>query len=186
VITPEGDAWNHKLDHYRNCRVRFAAFLKRTCVKSLVDLRENRMPDRHEFHRVEICGRIFTGTVYAEGPFLKLLENRTFGRGAPLGRALILSRSAGRRYYAICKYSEPLITLPLFSDEDVEAVAREFGIPIAGRLYSLSFATSPAWIALKRWVRQHPEIARACSKTDSHIPGWYEIDSGHTSSSAHS
>lgn len=143
------------------------------------------MPDRHEFHRVEICGRIFAGSVYADGPFVKLLENRTFGRGAPLGRSLLLSKGMGRRYYAICKHNEPLIPLPLFTDEDVEIVAREFGIPIAGRLYTVSFAESPAWIALKGWVRQHPDIARACSKTDSHVPGWYDVDFGQMGDSAH-
>lgn len=143
------------------------------------------MPDRHEFHRVEICGRIFTGTIYADGPYLKMLENRTFGHGAPFGSALVISRSAGRRYYAICKHNEPLIVMPLFSDDDIETVAREFGIPMVGRLQGLSFAESPAWSALKKWVRQHPEIARACSKTDSYVPGRYDIGSGHMGNSAH-
>lgn len=138
------------------------------------------MPDRHEFYRVEICGRLFTGTVYADGPYLKMLENRTFGQGAPLGSALVISRSAGRRWYAICKHDHPLIVLPLFSDEDMEVLAREFGIPIAGRLRKLSFAESPAWSALKRWVKRHPEIARACSRTDSSAPGWHDVDFGHT------
>jgi hypothetical protein len=187
VITLEGDAWNRKLRHYWHSRAnaRFAAFLKCTCVSPSIYSRENRMPDRREFHRVEICGRIFTGTVYADGPFLKLLENRTFGRGVPLGSALVITRGAGRRYYAICRHNEPLITLPLFSDEDMEAVAREFGIAIAGRLLTYSFAESPAWSALKRWVRQHPEIARACSKTETYVPGWYDMESGHMANSAY-
>ena len=68
------------------------------------------MPDRHEFHRVEICGRIFTGSISAEGPCLKMLENRTYGRGVPLGAALSISKGTGRHYYAICKYNEPHIS----------------------------------------------------------------------------
>ena len=133
------------------------------------------MPDRHEFHRVEICGRIFTGSISAEGPCLKMLENRIYGRGVPLGAALSISKGTGRHYYAICKYNEPHIVLPLFSDEDVEAVAREFGIPIAGRLRPLTFTESPAWTALRKWAKQHPGIARACSNTDTYVPGWYHM-----------
>ena len=79
--------------------------------------------------------------------------------------------------YAICKDNEPRIVLPLFADEDIEAGSAEFGIPIAGRLHVLSFTESPAWCALKRWVKQHPEVARACSHTESHVPGWYSLDS---------
>ena len=114
------------------------------------------MPDRHEFHRVEICGRIFTGSISAEGPCLKMLENRTYGRGVPLGVALSIAKSTGRTYYAICKYNEPHILLPRFSDEDVEIVAREFGIPISGRIRPRSFTESPAWIALRKWAKEHP------------------------------
>ncbi|UXN57106.1 hypothetical protein [Phyllobacterium zundukense] len=133
------------------------------------------MPDRHEFHRVEICGRIFTGSISAEGPCLKMLENRTYGRGVPLGAALSISKGAGRTYYAICKYNEPYILLPRFTDEDVEIVAREFGIPISGRIRPRSFTESPAWVALRKWAKEHPGIARACSHTDSYIPGWYRM-----------
>jgi hypothetical protein len=104
-----------------------------------------------------------------------MLENRTYGRGVPLGAALSISKGAGRTYYAICKYNEPYILLPRFTDEDVEIVAREFGIPISGRIRPRSFTESPAWVALRKWAKEHPGIARACSHTDSYIPGWYRM-----------
>jgi hypothetical protein len=135
------------------------------------------MPDRHEFYRVEICKRILAGVVRMDGPYMKLLENRVYDHRVPLGSALEISKPAGRLYYAICKDNKPRMVLPLFADEDIEAVSAEFGIPVAGRLHELSFTDSPAWRALKRWVKQHPEVARACSHTDSHFPGWYSLDS---------
>ncbi len=134
------------------------------------------MPDRHEFYRIEICRRIFIGTICADGPYLKMLENRAYDQRVPLGSALEISKPVGRHYYAICQNSEPRIVLPLFDDEDIEAVSREFGIPIAARLQAMSFTESPAWSALKWWVKQHPNIARACSHTESYVPGWYSLD----------
>ena len=131
------------------------------------------MPDRHEFYRVKICGRILTGVVYIDGPYLKLLEDRVYDHRVALGSALEISKPVGRHYYAICKDNEPRIVLPMFDDEEIDAVSREFGIPITGRLQALSFTESPAWCALKWWVKQHPEVARACSHTDSYVPGWY-------------
>ncbi|MEK1890091.1 MAG: hypothetical protein AAAB35_21520 [Phyllobacterium sp.] len=133
------------------------------------------MPDRHEFYRIEICGRTFTGTVHADGPYLKLLESRTFGYGAPLRSHLVLSKRAGRRYYAVYRNAEPLISLPLFLDEDLELLAGEFGIPIDDRSRHYSFARSPASQALKEWSLQHPEIARACSGITTIIPRWYQL-----------
>ena len=134
------------------------------------------MPDRHEFHRVEICGRILTGNVHADGPYLKLLESRTFGHGAPLGQGLLLSREPGWRHYAVCRHGMPVMTLPLFSDDDVELVAREFGIPIAGRLKHFSFASSPAWQALKQWASKHPELAHTCERIRSSISDGHEAE----------
>ena len=135
------------------------------------------MPDRHEFYRIEICGRIFIGTICADGPYLKMLENRAYDHRVPLGSALNISKPGGRHYYAICKGNEPRIVLTTFDVEEVEIVSREFGIPINGRLQALSFTESPAWSALKRWVKQHPGIARACSHTESCVPGWYNLES---------
>jgi len=135
------------------------------------------MPDRHEFYRIEICGRIFIGTVCVDGPHLKMLENRAYDHSVPLGSALEISKPVGRQYFAISQSNEPRIVLPLFADEDIEAISREFGIPIAGRMRALSFTESPAWNALKRWVNQHPNIARACSHTDTFAPGWYDVNS---------
>jgi len=134
------------------------------------------MSDRHEFHRVEVCGRIFTGTVHAGGPCLKLLESRIFGHGVPLDHALRLSRERGRRYHAISWHGRPVITLPLFADEDVEIVAREFGIPMEHRLKHFSFAESPAWQALKEWASQHPDLARACERTRTVIARCQEAE----------
>ncbi|PSH62036.1 hypothetical protein CU102_26045 [Phyllobacterium brassicacearum] len=135
------------------------------------------MPDRHQFYRNEICGRTFIGTVCADGPYLKMLENRAYDHRVPLGSALEISKPVGRHYYAICKDNQPRIVLPMFDDEEINVVSREFGIPITGRLQALSFTESPAWKALKRWVKRHPDIARACSHTESYVPGWHSLDS---------
>ncbi|MGH6859756.1 MAG: hypothetical protein ACRECY_05830 [Phyllobacterium sp.] len=129
------------------------------------------MLDRHEFYRAEICGRVFTGIVRADGPCLRLLENRACDHCAPLGNALELARPAGWHAYAICLNGQPSIALAQFSDEDIEDLSRQFGIPVAGRLWAFSFTGSPAWRALKRWAGQHPEIARACLGS-----GWSDTD----------
>lgn len=151
---------------------------KRASVNPLPRSSGGGMPDRHEFYRVEICQRIFAGVVYMDGPYMKLVENRVYDHRVSLGSALEISKPIGRHYYAICKDNEPRIVLSLFADEDIEAVSTEFGIPIAGRLHVVSFTESPAWYALKRWVKQHPDVARACSHTESHVPGWYNLVSG--------
>lgn len=135
------------------------------------------MPDRHEFHRFEICERIFAGTISVHGPYLKMLENRTFDHGVPLGSALTIAKAPGQRHYAVCKDHEPRIVLPLFAREEVEALAWEFGIPIADDRRAVSFMDSPAYRALKRWVKRHPGIAQACSHRDSYVPGWYDLGS---------
>lgn len=128
------------------------------------------MPDRREFYRLQICERILTGAVYRDGPYLALIENRVYDHRVLLGTGLAIVRPPGRNYYAICKNAEPYIVLSQFSEEDVEDVAREFGIP-TNRLPHLVFEKSPAYGALKHWVKQHPEIAKTCLRSDGSVAG---------------
>lgn len=128
------------------------------------------MPDRREFYRLQICERVLTGTVYRDGPYLALIENRVYDHRVLLGPGLEIVKPAGRHYYAICRNAEPCIVLSQFSEEDVEDVAREFGIP-TNRLFHLSFEKSPAYGALKHWIKQHPEIAKTCLGPDGSAAG---------------
>lgn len=133
------------------------------------------MTDRREFYRTDICSRTFIGIICVDGPHLRMLENRACDHDIPLGSALEILKLDNRHYYAICKDREPRIVLSRFADDDVDIVSQEFGIPIAGWRHARTFTESPAWTALKKWVNQHPDIARACSHTDTYVPGWYNM-----------
>ena len=139
------------------------------------------------FHRATIGGLSFEGIVSADGPYVWCRA----GGGVALGMSgirrfkpdLVQTRAPALFGWWVVKYhGEARINLPGFNDAAVRRLSDEFGLVVltgnhpdfSDRTRRDYFFTSPAWDGLRRWVMDHPRIAKAQACCDPYLPRWYE------------
>jgi len=145
-------------------------------LADILDPEDGLIVDKSLFHSVMIGGIEFKGVLSLDGPHLS-----TGHHGVALGDVAEirdLGGTAGEVQWWVCKYGsdEPRIPLPGFDEDDVDALAGTFGIEVvkAGHRHGREFTASPAWEALKDWVRRRPQFAEEHSRYDYYIPKWYD------------
>ena len=113
------------------------------------------------FHVVEIGKYRLQAPVAGADPIIECIL--PFAHGwVQIGPAFV-HRHESTHQFAICKYrpSEPRIGLSGLDASQVEALAAEFGLPMSEHDHSNDrFFTSPAGLALCRWVAAHPMLGR--------------------------
>lgn len=134
-----------------------------------------------KFHEFEIGGLTFTGSIGIMGPMITASKGVIPYGNAPLGPTVKLdvipedTRRCKPAMFAIVNQKrEAKIKLEGMSSDDSMALAREFGIEIAGVQGSLTFRESNAWAALKKWVAENPKMAIAYSTNATYMPNWYQ------------
>lgn len=84
-------------------------------------------------------------------------------------------------WWVVKYYDEVRLRLVDFSLAEIQHLASEFGIafldgedetgPLDRRRVTM-FEASPAWAGVRRWVAEHPKIARKYAEEDDYLPGW--------------
>lgn len=137
--------------------------------------------DRTKFHVFEIGGLNFTASIGAVGPILTASKGVIPYGNIPLGPTAKLDvipeymrRGKPAMFGLFNPKGQAKIRLEGLTSEESMALAREFGISIAGVQDSLTFTGSKAWQSLKAWVSENPNLAIAYSSNATYLPNWYQ------------
>lgn len=137
--------------------------------------------DRTKFHEFEIGGLKFTASIGAVGPTLTASKGIIPYGSIPLGPTVKLDvipeymrRGKPAMFGLFNPKGQAKIRLEELTSEESMALAREFGISIAGVQDSPTFTQSKAWLSLKSWVAHHPKLAIAYSSNATYLPNWYQ------------
>ncbi len=141
------------------------------------------------FYTTKIGDLTFDGFMGSVGPYIACREQN--GRGVALGPTWIRKCHPfdGNDYcgvvinrptdflggWWIIKYNTELrIDIHNFTDEQVDSLMNEFGIPLhQGGDPVRAFYSSAAWEGLREWVRKHPRIAKENSVRQEYLGDWY-------------
>lgn len=139
------------------------------------------MANNAAFHRATIRNRNFYATLSADGPYIGCKETRG---GVAIGHCTSLVKvedksSVSGRSYAVCKYrTQVRIMLSGLTDQDVQQLSEEFGIPVENPLADTnkSFRESAAFKGLVAWAREHPRLFARYRRHQSYVTWALMVD----------